>query len=131
MLHPFGFFRFPLKMSLYKLMLLLFMASSKVIVIIMGTFFGGKSPGTVVPSSEQKQSGKTQTAGSHGGARLGSVSASVKSDKFAQSTHARNGNKKACQFQSLQKKACNKYERLPMNLQTVRNIKRLRSVLLA
>lgn len=75
-LHPFGFLRFPLKMSLYKLMLLLFMASSKVIVIIMGTFFGGKSPGTVVPSSEQKQSGKTQTAGSHGGARFGSVSAS-------------------------------------------------------
>ena len=42
----------------------------------MGTFFGGKSPGTVVPSSEQKQSGRTQTDGSHGGARLGSVSLS-------------------------------------------------------
>lgn len=52
------------------------MASSKVIVIIWGTSFDGKSPGIVVPSSEQKQSGKTQTAGSHGGARFGSVSAS-------------------------------------------------------
>lgn len=55
---------------------LLFMASSNVIVIIMGTFFGGKSPGTVVPSSEQKQSGRTQTAGSQWGALLGSVSIS-------------------------------------------------------
>jgi len=57
-------------------MLLLFMASSNVMVIIMGTFFGGRSPGTVVPSSEQKQSGKTQTAGSQGGALFGSVSIS-------------------------------------------------------
>jgi hypothetical protein len=77
MLQPFGFFRLPLNISLYKLILLLLMASSNVIVIICGTFFGGKSPGTVVPSSEQKQSGKTQTAGSHGGARFGSLSISV------------------------------------------------------
>lgn len=76
MLHPLGFLRFPLKMSRYKLMLLLFMASSKVMVIIIGTFFGGKSPGTLVPSSEQKQSGRTQTAGSQCGALLGSVSIS-------------------------------------------------------
>jgi hypothetical protein len=82
MLHPFGFLRFPLKISLYKLMLLLFMASSKVIVIIMGTFLAGKSPGIVVPSSEQKQSGKTQTAGSHGGALFGSVSISAIYDEF-------------------------------------------------
>lgn len=54
------------------------MASSNVIVIICGTFFGGKSPGMVVPSSEQKQSGRTQTAGSHGGARFGSLSMSVR-----------------------------------------------------
>lgn len=57
-------------------MLLLLIASSKVIVIIIGTSFGGKSPGMVVPSSEQKQSGSTQTAGSHGGARFGSLSMS-------------------------------------------------------
>lgn len=31
----------------------------------------------VVPSSEQKQSGKTHTAGSHGGARFGSFSISA------------------------------------------------------
>lgn len=74
---PFGFFRFPSKISLYNWMLLLFMASSKVIVIIIGTSFAARSPGTVVPSSEQKQSGKTQTAGSHGGARFGSLSISV------------------------------------------------------
>lgn len=50
-------------------------------VIIMGTSLAGKSPGMVVPSSEQKQSGKTQTAGSQGGARLGSVSASIDKQK--------------------------------------------------
>lgn len=77
MLHPLGFLRFPLKISLYKLILLLFMASSKVIVIICGTFLDGKSPGIVVPSSEQKQSGKTQTVGSHGGALFGSLSISM------------------------------------------------------
>lgn len=80
-LQPFGFLRFPLKISLYKLILLLFTASSNVIVIIIGTFLGGKSPGTVVPSSEQKQSGNTQTAGSQGGARFGSVSASKLMEK--------------------------------------------------
>lgn len=46
-------------------------------VIICGTSLEGRSPGIVVPSSEQKQSGRTQTEGSHGGARLGSDSASV------------------------------------------------------
>lgn len=76
--HPFGFFRFPLNISLYKSMLLLLMASSKVMVIICGTSLAGTSPGIVVPSSEQKQSGNTQTAGSQGGALLGSDSASVK-----------------------------------------------------
>ena len=58
------------------------MASSKVIVIICGTSLAGISPGTVVPSSEQKQSGRTQTAGSQGGARFGSDSASVGKDKL-------------------------------------------------
>lgn len=53
------------------------MASSKVMVIICGTSLEGKSPGMVVPSSEQKQSGKTHTAGSHGGARFGSLSIST------------------------------------------------------
>lgn len=57
-------------------MLLLLMASSKVTVIIMGTFFEGKSPGIVVPSSLQKQSGRTQTAGSQAGAEFGSLSMS-------------------------------------------------------
>lgn len=76
MSQPLGFLRFPLKISLYNSMLLLLMASSNVIVIIIGTSFDGKSPGIVVPSSEQKQSGSTQTAGSHGGARLGSLSMS-------------------------------------------------------
>lgn len=76
MLHPLGFFLFPLNISLYKLMLLLLMASSNVIVIIIGTFLAGKSPGIVVPSSLQKQSGKTQTAGSQAGAEFGSLSMS-------------------------------------------------------
>lgn len=74
--HPFGFFRLPLKISLYSSMLLLLMASSKVIVIIWGTSFGGRSLGVAVPSSEQKQSGRTHTAGSHGGALFGSLSLS-------------------------------------------------------
>lgn len=42
----------------------------------MGTFFEGKSPGIVVPSSLQKQSGRTQTAGSQAGAEFGSLSMS-------------------------------------------------------
>lgn len=57
-------------------MLLLLMASSKVMVIIWGTSLAGKSPGITVPSSEQKQSGKTQTVGSQCGALFGSFSAS-------------------------------------------------------
>jgi hypothetical protein len=77
MLHPLGFFLFPLNISLYNSILLLLMASSNVMVIICGTSFEGMSPGIVVPSSEQKQSGKTQTAGSHGGARFGSDSIST------------------------------------------------------
>lgn len=76
MSHPLGFLRLPLKISLYNSMLLLLMASSKVIVIIWGTSFGGRSLGVAVPSSEQKQSGRTQTAGSQGGARFGSLSLS-------------------------------------------------------
>lgn len=79
MSHPLGFLRFPLKMSLYNSILLLLMASSNVMVIIIGTSLAGNPPGTVVPSSEQKQSGKTQTAGSHGGARFGSLSISIAS----------------------------------------------------
>lgn len=46
------------------------------IVIIIGTFLAGKSPGIDVPSSEQKQSGRTQTAGSQAGAEFGSLSIS-------------------------------------------------------
>lgn len=46
-------------------------------MIIMGTSLLGKLSGMVVPSSEQKQSGSTHTAGSHGGARFGSLSISV------------------------------------------------------
>lgn len=76
MSQPLGFLRFPLNISLYSSMLLLLMASSNVIVIICGTSLAGKSPGMVVPSSEQKQSGRLHTAGSHGGARLGSLSIS-------------------------------------------------------
>lgn len=78
MSQPFGFLRLPLKISLYSSMLLLLMASSNVMVIIIGTSLAGRSPGTVVPSSEQKQSGKTHTAGSHGGARFGSLSISMR-----------------------------------------------------
>lgn len=73
-----GFLRLPLKISLYSSILLLLMASSKVMVIICGTSFAGRSPGIVVPSSEQKQSGKTHTAGSQGGARFGSLSISAR-----------------------------------------------------
>lgn len=78
MSQPLGFFLSPLKISLYRSMLLLLMASSKVMVIIWGTSLAGRSPGMVVPSSEQKQSGRTHTAGSQGGARLGSLSMSAK-----------------------------------------------------
>lgn len=78
MSHPLGFFRFPLNISLYNSILLLLMASSKVTVIICGTSFGGRSFGIAVPSSEQKQSGSTQTAGSQGGALFGSLSLSKK-----------------------------------------------------
>merc|ERR1711899_198668 len=60
------------------------MASSKVTVIIWGTFWQldpagptlHKFPGTWVPSSEQKQSGNLQMVVSQGGALLGSVSIS-------------------------------------------------------
>jgi len=76
MSQPFGFLRLPLKISLYKPILLLLMASSKVIVTIWGTSLDGRSPGIVVPSSEQKQSGRTHTVGSQGGALLGSLSIS-------------------------------------------------------
>lgn len=76
MSQPFGFLRLPLNISLYNSMLLLLIASSKVIVIIIGTSFACKLPGMVVPSSEQKQSGSKHTAGSHGGARFGSLSIS-------------------------------------------------------
>ena len=57
------------------------MASSKVSVTIWGTlvhlsFSGHKSPGTSVPSSEQKQSGSLHNSLSQIGALFGSVSAS-------------------------------------------------------
>lgn len=58
------------------------MASSKVIVIICGISLGGRSLGTPVPSSEQKQSGSTQTDGSQGGALFGSLSLSGNSVFF-------------------------------------------------
>ena len=77
MSQPLGFLRLPLKISLYRPMLLLLMASSKVMVIIWGTSLGGRSLGMVVPSSEQKQSGSTHTVGSQAGARLGSLSMSA------------------------------------------------------
>lgn len=81
MSQPLGFLRFPLKISLYNSMLLLLMASSNVMVIICGTSLAGKSPGITVPSSEQKQSGRTHCEGSQGGARLGSLSISTKRKK--------------------------------------------------
>lgn len=76
MSQPFGFLRLPLNISLYNSMLLLLIASSNVMVIICGTSLAGRSPGIRVPSSEQKQSGRTHTAGSHGGALFGSLSIS-------------------------------------------------------
>ena len=65
---------------------MLLIASSKVTVIIWGTFWQldpagptlHKLPGTWVPSSEQKQSGNLQIVVSQGGARFGSVSISAK-----------------------------------------------------
>lgn len=78
MSQPLGFLRLPLNISLYNSILLLLIASSNVIVIICGTSLAGRSPGIVVPSSEQKQSGRTHTAGSHGGALFGSLSISEK-----------------------------------------------------
>lgn len=84
MSQPLGFFLLPLNISRYNSMLLLLIASSKVIVIIWGTSFDGKSPGIVVPSSEQKQSGKTHTDGSQGGALLGSDSASVQKSNWSE-----------------------------------------------
>lgn len=80
MSQPLGFLRFPLKISLYKPMLLLLMASSNVMVIIWGTSLAGRSPGIDVPSSEQKQSGRVHTVGSQGGALLGSLSISATED---------------------------------------------------
>ena len=74
MSHPLGFLRLPSNMVLYSSMLLLLMASSKVIMIICGTFLTSKLAGIPVPSSEQKQSGSVQLSGSHNGARLGSDS---------------------------------------------------------
>lgn len=62
-------------------MLLLLIASSNVMVIIIGTSLEGKLPGTAVPSSEQKQSGNKHTSGSHGGARFGSLSMSKVNNK--------------------------------------------------
>lgn len=59
-------------------MLLLLMASSKVMVIIWGISFGGMSSGVPVPSSEQKQSGFVHAFVSHAGALLGSLSISKK-----------------------------------------------------
>lgn len=81
MSQPFGFLRFPLNISLYNSILLLLIASSNVTVIICGTSLAGRSPGMVVPSSEQKQSGRLQTDGSHGGARFGSLSISTNKKK--------------------------------------------------
>ena len=74
MSQPLGFLRVPSNMRLYRSMLLLLMASSKVIIIICGTFLRSKLAGIPVPSSEQKQSGSVQPSGSHTGARLGSDS---------------------------------------------------------
>merc|ERR1712241_1635223 len=79
--HPLGFLLCLLKISLYKSMFPILMASSKARVTIWGTlshrsFSGQRSPGTSVPSSEQKQSGSLQRVLSHGGALFGSVSAS-------------------------------------------------------
>merc|ERR1719397_705333 len=81
MSQPFGFLRCLLKISLYRSILLLLIASSKVMVTIWGTrsqrsFSGQRSPGTCVPSSEQKQSGSLQIVLSHFGARFGSDSIS-------------------------------------------------------
>merc|ERR1719515_601791 len=81
MSQPLGFLRCLLKISAYRSMFPMLMASSKVRVTIWGTrvhlsFSGHKSPGTSVPSSEQKQSGNLHSSLSQGGALLGSVSAS-------------------------------------------------------
>ena len=53
-------------------MLLVLMASSKLIMTICGTCFESNLPGISVPDSEQKQSGSRQTDGSQGGALFGS-----------------------------------------------------------
>merc|ERR1712055_324256 len=81
MSQPLGFLLCLLKISSYRSMLLLLMASSKVIVTICGTrshrsLLGQRSPGTSEPSSEQKQSGSLQMFLSQSGARFGSFSIS-------------------------------------------------------
>merc|ERR1711899_285926 len=82
MSQPLGFLLCLLKISSYRsMLLLLLMASSKVIVTICGTrshrsLSGQRSPGTSEPSSEQKQSGSLQMFLSQSGARLGSFSIS-------------------------------------------------------
>lgn len=52
-------------------------APLKVIVIICGTCGGSIFPGILVPSAEQKQSGKAHCVGSHSGARFGSKSTAI------------------------------------------------------
>lgn len=56
-------------------------------MIICGTSRAGKSPGMVVPSSEQKQSGSTHCVESQGGALLGSLSMSAKTLHRRNSAH--------------------------------------------
>lgn len=71
--HPFGFFRSGENiLSEYKSQFSKLIASSKVKRIICGTWFASNLEGIMVPSLEQKQSGKTHLAGSHEDALFGS-----------------------------------------------------------
>jgi hypothetical protein len=68
----------------------MFMAPLKERVIICGTWVNSISPGTLVPSAEQKQSGRIHWAASHRGAAFGSSSTlqAVSSDPSLQSVNS-------------------------------------------
>lgn len=75
--HPFGFFRFGVKIFVeYKSQFSKLIASSNVNMIICGTWLGSNRPGISVPSFEQKHSGRVQSDKSQDSAAFGSLSTS-------------------------------------------------------
>lgn len=87
--HPLGFFRSPVNSTwLYKSQLSWLIASSNVKTIICGTCSRSNPPGILVPSLEQKQSGRKHCDRSHEPTAFGSFwwSHQPSSDPSRQST---------------------------------------------